>query len=309
MANWTAHDTNTSTGDDPAVFAATVKANAEKNRNHFIDSAAPASPVEGMLWFDDNDATRFVCKLYQNGAWVVLTDKIAEGNRDFDGKQALTFLIERLATGSLPAASAANEARLAWDSTREQGVEVGSAQRWYQGRWRTDGTAEKRIPCDLQVTNLGTPATASTATDMGGWLLDAAGEELNIIPLSAVPYGYTGAHDLYLDVACLLGVAETANDDIDMTGNYISMTPGTDGTGLAETTIAAVASDIGSSAAQYALHSVRLTLDWDLPASNVAAGDYIRATITRNGLTNIAGIIVVGATLAVPCYESEDSQT
>ena len=296
-----AYDTNTSTGDKHSAFALITKDRTDALRNHHLGSAAPSSPVEGDVWFDNTSATRFLVKLYQNGGWIILTDKIAEGDRDFDANEAQNVHLEELVTGSLPTAAAGTESRIWWDSTLEKPGTCSSAVNSYFAVCNADATTDIRVPMRMHVASLATPATANTATELGGWTLDAAADEL--CGVARVPAGWTAANDLTVEVQCLLLVAETAADDIDMDGNWISITPGSgDGASKTETGFAAVTQDIGAGNAQYDIHTVTLVVDHDDATNPVAAGDTFRCTINHNAAGQVAGIIVIGMDLVAPCF-------
>ena len=173
----------------------------------------------------------------------------------------------------------------------------------YIAECNTDGTTFVRIPTTLNVATLGTPATASSATIYGGWLMNATAEELNVIASMPVPAGYTtvlaAAKDITLEVDCLLAQAETANDVLDLDGTMEAIS---DGAAPGDDSVAVVAAthDIVANAGQYDRHRVSLTFDYDLPSANVAAGDTLTAKIFHSVAGQIADIIVVGAYWKVP---------
>lgn len=290
-------------GDSVTQALTKLYDNTEALRTLHIGSSAPAVTDNGQVWVDNTSSTQYVVKLRQNGAWVVLTDKIAEGDRDFDANEAQNMKLHQLATGSLPT----TEALVWYDTTVDQhgGTSSSSAKRYWAFA-NTDASSVVQIPCSLNVTNAGTPATANTDTDLGGWQMDAATEELNIIAERPIPNGWTGADDLTLRVRCLLLNAETASDTIDLDGTWISMTPGSgDGPGKSATAFAAASQDISTGNAQYDLHTVSLTVDHDDATNPVAVGDVWKATVLHDpaaGGAPVAGIIVIGATLEVPVF-------
>ncbi len=307
---WADYDTNTSTGDDHAAFAGVTKNRTDALRNHHLGSSAPASPVEGDLWFDNTSSTRFVIKIYENSTWVVLNDKIAEGDRDFDGNEAQDLHLEEIATGSIPAAGASEESRIVWDSTVERAAVLGSARRGYVANCEMDGTTYVRIPCEINANQPATnPATANTATIFGGWTIDAANESLNAVATRPIPDSFTAAHDCRLDVDCLLLVAETSADTIDLDGTWRSLSV----TDLPTKTATAfsAASQAITTATQYAYYRVTLTVDHDDASNVMAADDLFVATLTHDvaaGANPVAGIVVVGVSLAVPVFNFADEE-
>lgn len=225
-------------------------------------------------------------------------------------KQLQSALLHAIATGSLPTTAQ----RVWYDSTLKLLGFSDGTDRWYASRYKIGGTSLRSIPCDLNVTTLGTPATASTATILGGWLLDATAEQLNVVAKEAVPVGYTGAHDCQLAVDVILAAAETANDDIDHNGVIRSVRAG-EGPGKSSTAMTALdenksagSYDIGPDNAQYDRHRVYFSIDYDDATNPVAAGDYLAATINLATITGVAGIVVVGAEYLIPCWDGRDEQ-
>lgn len=293
----------TASDDIKTGFDAVVSNTANQLKN-WADTAAPTSPTAGQTYIDNTVASRLVMYVYQNGGWVkcVMTH-LLEQNLECDGNQLLTALLEKLATGSLPAAGASTEARICWDTTVERGVLVGSATRTYIAETALDGSMFVRIPATMNVASLGVPATPDVATIFGGWTINQATEELNIIATQPVPAGYTAVlaanKNIALEVDVLLLAAETAGDDIDMDGTWEAVT---DGAALGDDQVAfdAITHDISTNNGQYAHHRLSLVVDYDVPTANVAAGDVLTATINHNVAGQVAGVIVVGAYWKVP---------
>ena len=303
-------DTDTSTGNDPADFAAITKDSITDLLTSHLGTSAPAAFADGVFWLDSTTSTRYIPKFGQNSGTGILigydasaSTHIAFANLDMDQNQMLNMRIEQLATGSLTAASAGAEGQLEWDITQGRLKLTGDTNNHYAAQCRTDASTNQRIEMRMHVASLGTPATASTDTEFGGWTLDAAADELCLV--ARVPSGWTAAEDLNIDVHCLLLAAETASDLIHMDGVWISATPGSgDSASKTETGFAAVSPSIGSANAQYDIHTVTLVVDHDDATNPVAAGDWIRATINHDvaGATPVAGVIVIGADLVVPCF-------
>ena len=304
-----AFDTDTGSGDDPAAFATLVKTWLETLRNFHIGSSPPASPVEGMIWIDNTSATRLVVKLYQSAAWVVLTDKIAEGNRDFDLNQALNFVLEYMTTSAITAlVGSTHRGRVIWDNTVQRSVEVDSSPvKRYRGLYNINGTDYIAYPTELGVVGASPAASADTNTRKGGWLLDTTSKELNWKAAAAVLDGWTGAHDLLLDMFFMLAAAVTAGDDVDQDMDWIKETPGSGDVPTKTVTAATTVNyDIGSATAQYALHKLRLTLVHDAAPNVIAKKDELSGVFKRNtvgGAGKVANIIVYKANLLVPVYD------
>lgn len=306
---WSLYDTDTSTGDKFSEFAQATKDRTDALRINELGAADPANLTNGMTWLVSISATEYERRAYVDGAVVALYRIVKTGNKlklvqplDFDANQAVGFILERLVTANLPTPGAANEGRASWDDSRERGVLTGTTRSDYVARAAVGGTTYMRLPARLHVGGLGTPATADTSTELGGWLLDAVGEELLAVAEAPVPEDFTDAHDCALVAACLLKNAETAGDDIDMGGSWRAVTPNADAGSKAATAFTAVAQDIGSAAAQYSLHEVVLAMPYNDATNPIDAGDRLQAKLTRNGLTNVAGVIVVSAHFRVPVW-------
>lgn len=278
-----------------------------KVANNFADTADPAATTHGRSWLR-TDEDRFYyrnaagAKTAMLGPGYKLFADLDCNAKELDGAHAQEFV-----TGSLPAAGAGEESRFAWDSTKKLWVVYTDAGRFYLAPLNLDGTDYFAIPCDLNVTTLGTPATPDVQTKKGGFLLDAASEALNWNTKHRIPDGWTGAHDLKLDVAFMLDGAEAANDVVDARTDWIAETPASgDDANRAVTASAAVAYDIGGTAiGAKDLHTARLTLAYNDATNPVAAGDMVSGTIVRTaagGAGKVAGIIVYQATLLVPVF-------
>ena len=313
MANLT-NNPATSTSGSAKTYLVNNDSNIDVLASHFADSADPTSPVNGFLWWRTDVAGQYVLKARINGTSIAFlevnssTGLVLTANLQGNGKQLVDVLLEQLATGSLPTV----EGRVWYDTTVDAhgGTSSSSAKRYF-AYCNADATTYARIPLIMGVQAVGTPATASVATEMGGWLMDAAAEELVGVSGVPIPAGFTGANDCTLAVRCLLANAETANDTINIGGNWIAITPGSgDGAGKTETAIAADASlDITAANAQYDLHEVTLVVDYDHADNPIVAGDTFRCTINHDiaaGANPVNGIIVVGMDLKVPVFNRAD---
>jgi len=238
-------------------------------------------------------------QLSKSGTWEIIQDMQAQANRDFNLNQALQLVLEKLATGSL----GLQEARLQWDQTLKRAVVGDGTLKQLLAQCANDKSTFVALPCRLGVAGLATPATAATGIEGEGWLLDAAAEELTVQALQRIPAGYAGGADLKLVVHALLANAETANDDIDLSGEYVSVTPGVDAWDKAAASIAAVTHDIGATAiGQYAAQAVELAIPHSTAGNEIAAGDILAARINHDAAGQVGGIIVTGAELLVPVF-------
>lgn len=271
---------------------------------HHVSASSPGHSA-GRIWADSNTSPHTL-KMSDGSSWYVIGDMEVRGNRDYGGFEIQDVSLEKLATGSL----SATEARIQWDTTLNLVAWGDGTNTFYAGMTRTDASSYVRIPCTLNVTAIGTPATnPSTSTILDDWWqLDAAAESLNCFADAPIPNGWTGANDLILEVECLLLAAETANDTIDLDCTWRSLS---DGDLYTKTATAATAAsfDIGAGNTQYASHLVSITIDHDDATNPVAVDDRFQAIITHDptaGANPVAGIIVKDAWLKVPVFNYDD---
>lgn len=305
MAGFTTVTITAGAGDTVKVALESLWANQQVMRNMHLGSSAPSTIVNGMIWIDNTSSTRYVVKLRQNAAWVVLTDKIAEGNRDFDGFQALNFLCEKLTSVNL----VSTEARLQFDTTLKMlAAGDGTLELLYQG-WDNAFTNMLAIPMSMNVTGLGTPATADTQTrHTPAWLMNAVAEELNLLALERVPAGWPGGTDLFIDVWYLLDAAETANDDPKFDGDLRAIDAEVHTVNKAATALVVSTDDVGSVVTQFSLHRARLTIDHNDATNTVTAGSLISCVLGRTavgGAGEVAGAIIIGASLMIPAIGAQ----
>ena len=273
-----------------------------------IDGQPTTDLENGVLYWGAISGTSYTRNAYVNSTEVPLfaADSALGGPKLVtalfcNDKELNSALLHGLATGSLPTTAK----RFWYDTTQARGGYSDGTNKWYWSRCNAAGTTYRRIPCDMNVAQAGTPATANTDTILGGWTLNATAETLNLVAKSRVPAGFTGAHDLKLQVVCLLESAETANDDIDLATSWRSLSPG-DGPGKTATAVASTTLDIGTDNSQYDMHVVEVTIDYDDGDNPVAAGDLLVATINLATITGVAGVIVVAADWLVPIFNAED---
>lgn len=298
-------DTSLAGSAEDAILANQATADALWNG---INGEPTTDLENGCLFWDAISGASYTRQARVNGATISLfaADQTLGGPKLVtalycNDKELNSALLHGLATGSLPTTAK----RFWYDTTVARGGYSDGTDKWYWSRCNQDGTTYRRIPCSMNVAQAGTPATANTDTIFGGWTLDATAETLNLVAQSRVPAGFTGNHDLELQVSCLLLSAETASDDIDLATNWRSLSEG-DGPGKTATTVASTTLDIGADNAQYDLHVVEVTIDHDDATNPVAAGDLFVATINLATITGVAGVIVVGADVLVPMLNMED---
>lgn len=292
-------------GDTVEQGITKLYADLAKVAKMLVDTSDPSSLAEGLVWWRSDEQKGYI---YTSSAktQIVMLHTLTT-NLDFNGNEGRTLHLEEKATGSLPTPGASQESRVTYDSTLKYANLTTDANNLYLAYMNSNAGDYVAISCDLNVAAASTAATASTATRLGGWLMDATAEELNFVAKDPVPEGWTGANDLLLKVCFLLAAAETAADDVDMDCTWLSLTAtsgdGSDKTGTAAST---VNYDIGGTAiSQYDLHTLTVTIDHDDATNPVAAGDYISGYLSRNtvdGAGKVAGIIVVSATLLVPSF-------
>jgi len=296
-------------GDSVTTALTSLWANQQLLEKCRSDTSDPTSPANGEEWVRSDGASNGVKYAWINGAKVeVLYQPTLNVDLDLNGNELKNAIHEKLVTGSLPAAGASTEGEYPWDSTVEQSVEISSTAQWYRARCNLDGTTHIATPVSLSsdvVSGPGTNPTQVTDTEMRGWLFDAATTE-ELLLTAKVPAGFTGAHDLTLRLSCVLQGAEDANDDIGWDMDWASLTPGTDGIDLAETAMTTSTTDIGAVNADLDLHDCDLTIDWDGPASNVAAGDLLRMVVSLSALGGAGeitnGVLLAHAELRTPAY-------
>lgn len=305
MSQLTASTIAAGSGDSGATVFTNHEANIILVQKCFYDTADPTSPVNGQHWVRSDEQKKYV---YTSGAKTEVL-WLYKLNQDLDcqSNNLNNYVIESLATGSLPTPAAGTKGRWTFDTTLSLPVYTTATANFYAAGWNVDATSMIAIPCSLNVSQAAQAATADTTTRGGGWLMDHTDDELNFVADAPVPSGWTGANDLYLEVCCSLSAAETAADDIDMDCEWLSLTPGS-GDGWDKTKTAATTAnyDIGAAASQYDMHKFRITIVYNDATNPVAAGDYISGYIERNtvgGAGKVASIVVHSVTLIVPCFK------
>jgi hypothetical protein len=273
----------------------------------FIGPSAPSSPVEGQFWLDTS-GTPYILKLradYDGGgvAWnEVNVATILSADVDYDFQEALQMRVENL--GSHEAVAAGKDGFIylltgdgelyfvdqAVDNTVKKLCSV------------IAGTTTDSVDIPLSEHNLGdTPPTKSslgTTPEVRGWLFDATAETMLL--KVRVPNNYSADGNLTLRLLCMLAAAETANDDIDWSGDLLSLADGESGTGTS-TALAASLTDVGANNAQGEIIECDMVIDYDDATNPVNPGDWLFIEIHRTDLAEVAGVILLTATLVYPC--------
>jgi hypothetical protein len=272
------------------------------------DTSDPTSPANGEEWVRTDGANNGQKYAWINGAKTeVLYQYALNQDLDLNGNEVKNAVQEKLATGSLPAAGAATEGEVPWDSTVERLVSISSTEQHYLARCNLDGTDYISIPLSLAddlVTGPATNPTAVTDNEWKGWLFDAAGTE-ELLLSAVVPAGWTTSHDLILRLTCALQGAETANDDIKWDCDWASITPGTgDALNKTETAATVSSTDIGAVNADLDVHDCDITIDHDDATNPVARGDLLKMVISISALAGAGeidnGVALLYAQLLVP---------
>jgi hypothetical protein len=110
-----------------------------------------------------------------------------------------------------------------------------------------------------------------------------------------VPGRWDGASDFTVSVLCCLAAAETADEDFEFILEWENTAiPGTLTTG---TTIVTNAVNLVS-AAQYAVYKMDFTIDWNLPATDVASSQHMgyrlrRQAVSGGGADEVEGEVII----------------
>ena len=88
---------------------------------NFIDSAPPSNPVEGQIWIDNTDPTRFLVNIFENGVWKPCSlISRADANFDLGNFSIIGLKPQALAFGSVPAPSANTAGLIVYDTTNSR---------------------------------------------------------------------------------------------------------------------------------------------------------------------------------------------
>lgn len=300
---------DTLTGD-PANAFAQLLANTERLRECFLGSVAPTdvTATEGQFWLDDSTDPH-VLKVFIDTtgggtpSWQAVSGLIG-ANVDYLLYQLVNARLENVAADMTPAPN--NIGRVAFHTVKETIEAVlNSGQLGFIPMLRTDKYLPIMAPPMTWFPDTTNPPTVAEAAMTGGgsfrgYLFDATNERIS--RMFRVPEGWVGNADIVLRVTVLLAAAETANDDIEaeIDWNKVTPEPGTDVATKTSTNVQ-VAHDIGAVNTQYSMHVFDFTLDHDVAANVITAGDRLNVEFGLYALTQVTGgVIFVDAEMLFP---------
>lgn len=301
-------------GDDYKTAVDNLLTRTDTLRQAFSGTSAPSSPEVGQLWIDTS-ATPYRVYIYADigagDAWVLLgpvqrlNGDICLDSSSTDTRAAVNQLKgARLENRSAHVSPAAGNIGFIYFHTTDGCVYVldqGVTNSRLGLLSIQDGTSYDSVDIDLagsnhnDGTNPPTRATKGTTPTVCGWLFDATNEKM--VVRAKVPHNWDGASDLRFRLTCVLNQAETNGDDIEWSGNLVSVTPGTDAVSKTSTATAASATDIGSGSGDGVEHECDIVVDFDHADNPVAAGDTIYLEINRTEVTNVGGVILTAVRL------------
>lgn len=266
----------------------------------FSGTSAPSSPVSGMLW-RDTSGTPDVLKVYDGSDWypVATLGEEWQADAEVSFQQLKEARVENLASDE--AVAAGKDGALFYHTGQgvlkyvDNGVEA--AVRQAGALIRGTSLDEVVIPLDDTMKDASNPptlGTKGTTPTIRGLLFDAA-NELFLLRFR-VPDNWSGDADLTVRLACVLNQAEDANDDIDWSGDLVSVADGESVSGTS-TAIAASTTDIGANNAEGDLIVCDLTIDYDDADNPISRGDTVCLQIHRTDLAEVGGVILVWASL------------
>jgi hypothetical protein len=295
-------------GDSVTTALESLWANQQLLEKTRADTSDPTAPANGEMWIRTDGANNGVLYAQINGVKTeVLFQPTLNVDLDLNGNQLKNAVHEKLVTGSLPAAGAATEGEMPWDSTVERHVSISSTDQYYLARCNLDGTTYMQIQLDLAAGSVTGPGTNPGLVTDGEWrgrVFDAVGEELLLS--CVVPDGFTAAHDIILRLHVALQGAEDVNDLIKWNCDWRTITPGSGDTiAIAEESTTGN-TDIGAVVADQTVHACDITIDHDAVGNVIAAGDMLGMVV---GLTAIGGageitngVLLLRAVVLVPIY-------
>lgn len=271
-------------------------------RSSFSGTSSPSTPVTGQFWYDtSNEYVSVYGDIDGGGASFhrCLTDYNTL-NVDMNDYQFLNVRVENLSADE--AASAGTVGKLWLNTTGNYLAAVLTSTK--VGKVMA-GAATDYISVPLPIDSWGRDATnPPTVTDVGttpsvrGWLFDATNEQAST--QFQVPAGFADSADCKLRVWLALNAAETANDTIDATFDYVAITPDANEVLTKTSTQSTVAFDIGSNTAQYSVHQVDFTIDYDDATNPIDAGDIICGEFALSSVASVPGVIFLGAAFLAP---------
>jgi len=312
MSDFATYDTSDdkSGPEKPRVFGLKIIEDVDiLKRNTLGDTIS--TPVPGMLKaYDPGDGNiHFRVTLPDNSQVEALAGiyKLREA-LDCDKKALVKFILESVATGSLLPLDVANLGVFQFDSMKQKVVVGGDTRRNYLGVWNVDGGDFVRVPCDLDTDGLATPAGTKNKNGELGWLLDNGTKELRVRS-RPIPTGYIGGQDAKLELLVALDQGESSGDTVDMQMDYTTALIGTGGHGGSTTNATEAQPAMGAGFADGDIQRVLLDLPHGDATNPLAADRKLVGVLTRNGLTNVGGVVVLQANLLVPSIEGSHYQS
>jgi hypothetical protein len=292
-------------------------------RSCFIGPAAPADPVDGQLWIQNDEIPWkpwFYGKLDAGEAvatWHSLVGRLTVSiNADPDPADGRASPLEHLAlrvenVDELPAAENTNRGLL--ELLTGDG-ELYVSEKQVSGDWkgllscRVDGNGfdTVEVPLESDFGNDGVnPPTRDSEGTIEGWLFDGVLEARTV--KFQIPKNYDGVSPVQVRVWQILKANETAGDDIEWTSSYVVLPPAAGKASQTPTVLLANPTDIGADvdgiAAGGGPHVSVFELQPDDADNPLSAGSLVALTMNRvtvGGAGKVAGVIVFLVELAFP---------
>lgn len=300
---WVAQNTGTMT---PSTCLGHLEDKADTLDTMWAGATSPTSPVAGRMWLDTSgteDIVKVYCDIDGGGnAWVELASMLhgdLSVGIDTSNPNQIKFVLMEQRTDVTPASGQVG--RLWQNSSSGLVKYVADAS---TAKVIVAAAITETIRTDLPLGSWTVGSTPPTATTKGttpavaGLLFDATAE--TAVCSVRVPAGYGGVSDLTLRTFWLLNVAETSGDDLDVTIDLVSITPGNNEAVTKTSTAATGTTDIGANTAEGADVTVDITLDYNDATNPIAAGDMLHMEMHLTNVTGVAAAIFVGAQLLAP---------
>lgn len=266
-------------------------------QSSFSGTAYPGSPVEGQLCYRTDTDILYV---YSDASWseIATAGNELAADMEFSFQEAKEMRVENLAADEAVAAGKDGHVFYHTGEGELKFVDNGVDTAVKTVRSVIQGTTvrELNLPLSavgLDASNPPTAGTKGTTPTWRGYLFDATNELMSFVV--RVPADYHTA-DLTLRLKCVLNQAETANDDIDWSGNVRSIVSGESASGTSTATAASL-TDIGANNADGDMIDCDITIDYDDADNPINAGDTLCVEINRTDLAEVGGVILVAATL------------
>lgn len=276
--------------------------NTNTLRSGFSGTSHPGTPVAGQVSHRTDEGKRYVYGDIDGGGadWfeVVLAHNLCDV--DWNDYEMVDMRVDNRSSDRTPGAGNVGAVYLETTGGRMKIVKDSSTLDAVMHGSNAEFIRERHLAgsLDLDATNPPTAVTVGTTPTIRGLLFDATNEKVGMS--FQVPDGYSADTDLFVEVACYLNAAETANDTIDATLDLVSLTPNNNELANKTSTQATISHDIGANTAQYSLHTFRFTIDYDDATNPVAAGDMLECEFALSSVASVAGIIVRSFALLSP---------